>query len=872
MIFKKRCGFILLALAILSFCLSGNGLAQSISVAVEGVTTTDLSNNIKSAFNPEDPIRYTISYSAKRVALFFARGIVVFTGASEEKLKLQFQTVRKGDYKIYWDSIVPKSALGTATVNVRYFSFPGGFGSSSASFTVKEKQPLPEATYLGSSICILCHGSISNDIVDAYLDSGHHFALKKIIAAAPEYPSFAPGVPEPPATFQWNDILYAVGGYGWKAYYVNLNGFLLTNGIDDIDAQYNLPSTFLKTSGQFVSYADNQTVPKPFDCGPCHTTGYSASGNQNNISGLVGTWKEDGVGCEACHGPGSNHATFPSSVSPPDDPAQACVNCHVRDNKTVVESENGLILDQQQSDELLAGAKFYFECVSCHDPHASAHYNGSASGSGIIQECTNCHTNVSVGLGMQFLRCIDCHMPYAVNSGAQISYQDTDENNLIVGNVRTHVFTINAAAQSPAEMFSPDGKTLAVGSDGRAKGLTLNFVCQSCHRTGGFAATTYSFEQAKSLAPFVHISPPVKNGYIGSALCIACHSGSNKDITDAYLDSGHHFALNAVPGDAPVYPPFAPGVPQPPATFQWSDIQFVAGGYGWKANFVNNSGYIITNGNNKIDSQYNLPDTFLTTSGQFVPYETTLKTPKLFNCGSCHATGYTAEGNQDGLTGIVGTWAEDGVGCEACHGPGEQHLNDPFGVKPAGDAKQSCKLCHVRDNSEVLEAENGLILHQQQAEEIAASAKSFLTCDACHNPHASAHYDQKAAGTGIIVECTTCHPGKTVGLGMQFLKCVDCHMPYAVKSGANISYQDSNSTALKLGDVRSHLFTIYADANSPSDMFTVDGLSVATDGNSKAKGLTLNFICLSCHRQGGLAATTYTFEQVKALAGAVHTN
>ena len=201
---------------------------------------------------------------------------------------------------------------------------------------------------------------------------------------------------------------------------------------------------------------------------------------------------------------------IPGTISPPNDPAQACVNCHVRDNKTVVESENGLILDQQQSDELLSGAKFYFQCVSCHDPHASAHYNGSASGSGIIQECTNCHTNVSVGLGMQFLRCIDCHMPYAVNSGAQISYQDTDENNLKVGNVRTHVFTINAAAQSPAEMFSPDGKTIAVGSDGRAKGLTLDFVCQSCHRSGGFAATTYSFEQAKSLAGLVHGSLPAK--------------------------------------------------------------------------------------------------------------------------------------------------------------------------------------------------------------------------------------------------------------------------------------------------------------------------------------------------------------------------
>ncbi len=438
--------------------------------------------------------------------------------------------------------------------------------------------------------------------------------------------------------------------------------------------------------------------------------------------------------------------------------------------------------------------------------------------------------------------------------------------------MRSHIFTVNAAAQNPAEMFSADGKSLAVGINGTAKGLTLNFVCQQCHRPGGSAATIYSFEQVKSLAAFVHSSPPVKNGYIGSALCIACHSGSNKDIVDAYLDSGHNFALNEVKGIAPVYPSFAPGISQPPGALPWTDILFTVGGYGWKANFVNTSGYILTNGTNKIDSQYNLPDAFLNTVGQFVPYETAVKTSKPFNCSSCHTTGYTAEGNQNGLPGLVGTWSENGVGCEACHGPGEQHLNDPFGVKPAGNPKHACSLCHIRDNSQVLEADNGLILHQQQAEELAASPKYYLTCDACHNAHASAHYDAKAAGTGIITECTACHPGKTVGLGMQFLKCVDCHMPYAVKSGANITYQNGSSTNLKLGDVRSHIFAVYADANSPSDMFATDGLSVATDNTGRAKGLTLNFICISCHRQGGIAATTYTFDQVKTLAGAVHAN
>ena len=423
--------------------------AQLIPNETLSLRTTDLNNNIKTTFNPGDPIRYALSVGEKKLWCISVRGTVTFSGASQERLGLQYERGRSVSDTISWDSRVPDNALGAANATVRYFSFPGFFGTSSASFSVEEKQPLPEPSFIGTAICIACHSSVTKDIVDAYNDSGHHFALNKISAAAPAYPSFAPGVPEPPTTFQWSDILYAVGGYAWKANYVNLNGFLLTNGVDETNAQYNLPSAFLKTPGQFVSYAANQTAPKAFDCGPCHTTGYSASGNQNDLPGLIGTWKEDGVGCEACHGPGSNHVTNPGTISPPNEPGQACVNCHVRDNITVVESENGLILDQQQSDELSSGAKFYFECVSCHDPHASAHYNASASGSGIIQECTNCHKNVSVGLGMQFLRCIDCHMPYAVNSGAQISYQDADSNNLKVGDVRSHIFTINAAAQSP---------------------------------------------------------------------------------------------------------------------------------------------------------------------------------------------------------------------------------------------------------------------------------------------------------------------------------------------------------------------------------------------------------------------------------------
>lgn len=484
--------------------LATNAQTQERDSASIRLLTTDLDNNIKTTFNPEDRIRYVVSWEKKTVRFVAARGAVKFSGNSSERLELQFKRGPIVSSVIYWDSLIPASALGTATVSVFYFSIPGGFGSSSASFTVEERQPLPQANYIGRSLCIACHWAVSPDAVDAYVDSGHNFALNVVNATAPVYPSFAPGVSETPTMFRWNDILYVVGGYAWKANYVKSNGSFITNGVDGIDAQFNLPNTFLKSQGEFVSYEADQTVQKPFTCGPCHTTGFSPAGNQNNLPGLKGTWKEEGVGCEACHGPGSNHVANPRNISLPDDPATACVNCHFRNNNKIVEAENGLVLHQQQSEELAAGAKFYFKCVSCHDPHASAHYSSTVGRPVIIQECTDCHKNVTVGLGMQFLRCIDCHMPYAVKSGAYISYNDPDRNNLKAGDIRSHLFTINIEAQSPADMFSPDGRSLSVGNDGRAKGLTLDFVCLSCHRQGGLAVTSYTFNQAKSLAEAVH--------------------------------------------------------------------------------------------------------------------------------------------------------------------------------------------------------------------------------------------------------------------------------------------------------------------------------------------------------------------------------
>ena len=92
-----------------------------------------------------------------------------------------------------------------------------------------------------------------------------------------------------PDVYNWDNVLFVVGASKyWKTRYVGPDGYFLTEGGRN---QYNWQT------GSFTNYnADVQM--KPFDCGPCHTTGYDS---------LSGTWAEPGVTCEGCHGPGERY-------------------------------------------------------------------------------------------------------------------------------------------------------------------------------------------------------------------------------------------------------------------------------------------------------------------------------------------------------------------------------------------------------------------------------------------------------------------------------------------------------------------------------------------------------------------------------------
>jgi predicted CXXCH cytochrome family protein len=158
------------------------------------------------------------------------------------------------------------------------------------------------------------------------------------------------------------DIVYTYGG-GWKQRYL----IKISNSYYMLPIQYNLTGYKNYTGGSWVSYnpgnwfnadgtlkpIDNTFRKKAYDknCIGCHMTGYKP---QRVVAGSdtswVATWANGSdttnnkVGCENCHGPGSDHITSPSkqNIFGPERMNQAglsrqqevCGQCHFRGAST----------------------------------------------------------------------------------------------------------------------------------------------------------------------------------------------------------------------------------------------------------------------------------------------------------------------------------------------------------------------------------------------------------------------------------------------------------------------------------------------------------------------------------------------------------
>ena len=338
---------------------------------------------------------------------------------------------------------------------------PGPAGADGVSFIPPQ--------FVGRDSCQECH----EDIYARFMQSGHPWKLNPVVdGEPPDYPFTS--VPSPPEGYEWSDISYIIGGYNWKARFIDHEGFIIT-GDENATTQYNFYNPEVDLGDNWVAYHAGEE--KPYTCGTCHTTAYSPEGNQDGLPGLVGTWSEPGVQCEECHGPGSMHASYPMSFSMEiDRDGAACGDCHFRGVTEVVDASGGLIKHHEQYEELFQSKHVTVDCVVCHDPHDGVIQLRQVGAQTTRTSCENCHfgeAQVENNEKHQFsnVECIDCHMPRVTKSAV-------GDPERFTGDIRTHLMAIDPYQ---VEQFTEDG-TVALSQ------LGLNFACRGCHIENGNAS------------------------------------------------------------------------------------------------------------------------------------------------------------------------------------------------------------------------------------------------------------------------------------------------------------------------------------------------------------------------------------------------
>jgi len=258
--------------------------------------------------------------------------------------------------------------------------------------------------------------------------------------------------------------------------------------------------------------------------------------------------------------------------------------------------------------------------------------------------------------------------------------------------------------------------------------------------------------------------------YVGSVVCGECHA----DKFERQSRSAHARALSPAP-------PGSPG--------EW------AFGAGRKAiTYVSRTDEdsYVERGLSFYTSTQALGPTPGHPGGADLPYPALAPRASVARCFRCHSTGTPRFG-----AGFAIEPAESGVHCEACHGPGAEHVKAGGGATSilnpgrlnAIELNQYCGACHRRlpEPGEVNDEHIAVGLKfdwsnrwntRQQPAYLSQSAcfrgsAGALSCLTCHDPHdpaptSSPNYDRRCSACHAVVR----HQTATAGIA-----CVACHMP-----------------------------------------------------------------------------------------------
>jgi hypothetical protein len=189
-------------------------------------------------------------------------------------------------------------------------------------------------------------------------------------------------------------------------------------------------------------------------------------------------------------------------------------------------------------------------------------------------------------------------------------------------------------------------------------------------------------------------------------------------------------------------------------------------------------------------------------------------------CFACHTTGATAAGAR-----LQPERLAPGVSCEACHGPGEKHLEavrakdfknlriySPATLDAFDLSQEFCGACHQSfDTVMSLSGQGGAGNIRFQPYRIFNSRGHLIndrrmSCVACHDPHRpleqdAAAYDDKCFACHLSTPKETKTPTRTApACPVAAKQCVTCHMPKVELPEMHYRFTDHWIRIVKAGE------------------------------------------------------------------------
>jgi predicted CXXCH cytochrome family protein len=354
---------------------------------------------------------------------------------------------------------------------------------SVASLTPATSTPdLGAAHYVGSAACQSCH----RDIYDRWKQT----RMANVVRDPREHPdAIAPDLtkPDPLVSFTRDDIAFVYGSR-WKQRYFKQVG----------DDYYPLPAQWDFTHQRWAPYfvkngtdwwaplypPDNMQRPTGPLCDGCHSVGYDIATKK------VAEWN---VGCERCHGPGSEHVAQNGRgniINPAKlDYVQAndvCIQCHsqgrplgnpiagkyydwpvgfqvgkhLSDYWSLEEHKLGVASfthfadgtahkNRMQGNDFVQSLMYTrgVTCSSCHDVHGTP-YDGLLR-KPVTQVCLDCHgPNTANGPHTASIEAHTHHKPGSAGSECVACHMPKIEQTIGDVNVRAHTFKFITPAQT----------------------------------------------------------------------------------------------------------------------------------------------------------------------------------------------------------------------------------------------------------------------------------------------------------------------------------------------------------------------------------------------------------------------------------------